>query len=100
MLRPLIVKNGLNDLFIQILKVNEFTILKRKIRMLNKAEVAFLAESESISDDKCDIYYNLMMDGESEIVVVSKLGAVHDLKSVVDGSAPYGRRRIAQVNEG
>ncbi len=44
-------------------------------------------------------YYNVMMEGNSEIVVVSKLGAVADLKSLVDGSAPYGRRRIAQLDE-
>ena len=42
--RPLIVKNGLNDFLVQILKINEFTILKRKVRMLTKAEVSFLAE--------------------------------------------------------
>lgn len=41
------------------------------------------------------MYYNIMMDGEVEIVVVSKLGGVHDLKSIVNGCAPYGRRRIA-----
>ena len=41
-LRPAIVKNGLNDLFIEILKANEFVIIKKTIRMLNKAEVAHM----------------------------------------------------------
>lgn len=90
----MIVKNGLNDLFIQILKLNDFTIIKRKIRSLSKSEVAFLAEHENITQEKADLYYNLMMDGNCEIVVVSKLGAVEDLKSIADGSNPYGRRRI------
>lgn len=40
------------------------------------------------------MYYNLMMDGDCEIVAVSKLGAVEDLKSIADGSKPFGRRRI------
>jgi len=40
-----------------------------------------------------------MMDSDCEIVVVSKLGCVEDLLSVVDGSKPYGRRRIPQLFE-
>ena len=95
-LRPVLVRNGLSDLMVQVLKVNEFTVLKRKRRMLSKAEVVFLAETEGVNDpDKKHMYYNLMMDGECEIVVVVKLGAVADLKTIVDGSNPYGRRRIA-----
>jgi hypothetical protein len=98
--RPLIVKNGLNDILVKMLKLNDFTILKRKIRMLTKAEVVFMAEQERITDpSKCELYYNLMMDGECEIVAVTKLGAVSDLKTIADGAAPYGRRRIAQMDE-
>jgi len=48
-MRPIIVKNGLNDLFIQILKVNDFTIIKRKTRMLTKSEVLYMAEVEKIT---------------------------------------------------
>ena len=98
-LRPIIVKNGLNEMFLQILKVNDFTIIKRKVRMLNKSEVMYLADVEKITKDKAEMYYNLMMDGDCEIIVVSKLGAVHDLQSLVDGCKPYGRRRVPQLFE-
>lgn len=47
-LRPTIVKNGLNDLLLQIIKANEFLILKRQIRMLTKAEIAYLFRAEKI----------------------------------------------------
>ena len=47
-LRPMIVKNGLNDLILKIMQANEFLILKRQIRMLTKAEVAYLFRSEKI----------------------------------------------------
>lgn len=63
--------------------------------MLTKSEIAFLAEQEQISEDKCETYYNIMREGEVEIIAVTKLGGVSDLKSLVDGAAPYGRRRIA-----
>jgi hypothetical protein len=91
-----VVRNGLHDFFVQILRLNDFTILKRKVRMLTKAEVAFLAEQEGISDEKCEMYYNIMMESNCEIVAVTKLGAVSDLRSLADGAAPFGRRRVSQ----
>lgn len=91
----MVLKNGLNDFMLRILKINDFTILKRKQRMLSKAELAYLAEQETISDDKCEAYYNMMMEGEVEIIAVTKLGAVADLSTIVNGCAPLGRRRVA-----
>ena len=40
-----------------------------------------------------------MMDGLSEIIVVSKVAAVNDVKTIFQGAAPYGRRRVNQINE-
>ena len=67
--------------------------------MLLKSEVMYLAEVEKVTKDQAEIYYNLMMDGDCEIIVVSKLGAVEDLQSLVDGCKPFGRRRIPQLFE-
>lgn len=47
-LRPIIVKNGLNELLLKIVQANEFLVLKRQIRMLTKAEVAYLYRAEKI----------------------------------------------------
>ena len=98
-IRPLMVKNGLNDFLVQILRINEFIILKRRIRKLTRAEIQYLSEKEGITDDKCETYYNMMMDSEVEIVAVTKMGATSDMKTLVDGCAPLGRRRIAQLDE-
>ena len=94
-IRPLMVKNGLNDFLVQILRINDFIILKRRIRKLTRAEIEYLSEKEGITDDKCETYYNMMMDSEVEIVAVTKMGARSDMKTLVDGCAPLGRRRIA-----
>ena len=37
-LRPLIVKNDLNDLFVEILKANDFLIIKRIIKTISREE--------------------------------------------------------------
>ena len=48
--RPSIVKNGLNELLIQILKANDFLIVKRKVRILTKPEVAHLYRQEQVTE--------------------------------------------------
>jgi hypothetical protein len=36
----------------------------------------------------------MMNSGPAEIVIVSKIGAVFDAKTLFNGAAPFGRRRI------
>ena len=50
-IRPMLVRNGLNDLLVQILKANEFVILNSKVRMLTKNEVMYLFNQENISKE-------------------------------------------------
>ena len=45
------VKNGLNDFLVQILRINDFVILKRKIRKLTRGEIVYLADKEGITDE-------------------------------------------------
>lgn len=41
----------------------------------------------------------MMSQGPCEIVLVSKIGAVADLKTILNGAAPMGRRRVNQIEE-
>ena len=41
-IRPIIVSNGMNDLFVEILRANDFLIIKRKQRVLTKQEASYL----------------------------------------------------------
>jgi hypothetical protein len=98
-LRPLMVRNKLNDLIVNILRANEFLILKRKIRPLTGGEVGYLFKEEGIPETNKEFYFDLMQSGPSEILVVSKLAGVYDAKTLMNGSSPFGRRRLNQVNE-
>ncbi len=40
-----------------------------------------------------------MLSGPSEVLVISKVGAVVDVQTIIDGANPFGRRRMNQVNE-
>ena len=98
-IRPLIVMNGLNDVFVEILKANDFLVIKRKVRKLTKPEASYLCQVEKISKENMELYVDAVMDGPSEIVVLSKLGAVQDARTVVYGSET-GSRRGNQAGEG
>lgn len=60
-LRPMIVRNNLNTLLVNILTSNEFLILKRKIRPLTGGEVAYLCRKEQIPESNKALYFDLMM---------------------------------------
>ena len=92
--RPVIVKNQLNEIFIQILRSNGFLILKRKVRVLKKAEIIYLFEQEKIDQANAAFYFDVMNSGPAEIVIVSKIGGVCDAKTLFNGAAPFGRRRV------
>jgi hypothetical protein len=92
--RPLIVKNEINELFVRILRLNDFLILKRKVRVLTKQEIGYLFKKEKVCEANAELYYNQMSQGPCEIVVVSKIGAVADIKTILNGAAPMGRRRV------
>ena len=62
--------------------------------MLSLAETAYLFRSEGVPQAHNKLYFDLMMAGPCDIIVMSKLGAVHDTKTLFNGSNPYGRRRV------
>ncbi len=41
----------------------------------------------------------MMLDGPCEVIVLSKVGAVVDVLTILDGANPFGRRRMNQINE-
>ena len=97
-LRPIIVRNGLNEVFVQILKANDFLVIKRKQRKLTKQEAGYLCGIEKVNKANIEMFLDTVMDGPSEIIVVSKMGAVNDAITICSGSET-GRRRSNQTGD-
>ena len=91
-IKPMIVKNGLNDLFVEILKANDFLILQRVRKTVNKREAAVLCKLEDCTKENIELYVSTLLAGPSEIVIASKVGAVQDAFTIVSGSKT-GRKR-------
>lgn len=97
-LRPLIVKNGLNDLFVEILKANDFLIIKRIVKTISREEALTICHMEKVTKSNVELYIDTVLAGPSEIVIMSKIGAIQDAKTISSGSLT-GRRRSNQVGE-
>lgn len=57
-IRPLIVKNHLNDFFVEILKANNFLIIKRQKQTFTKSEAVYLCKLEKITKDNAEFFVN------------------------------------------
>lgn len=97
-LRPMIVRNGLSDYIVGVLRANGFIILDRCQVKLSRSQAAALCRMEKVNADQAELYIDIVMSSPNEVVVCSKIGAVQDARSIVHGSLT-GRRRANQLDE-
>jgi hypothetical protein len=91
--RPLAVRSGLNRVFLDILKCNQFCVVKRKFKVLSKEEALQLKGNLILDAQGQEDYLTIMLAGECDLCVIAKFGAIHEARTLVDG-AEGGRRRI------
>jgi len=85
-MRPYIVRSGISEIILNIFKLNNFQILKRKLQVLNKGEAELLFKYEKLDDYFKEYYIKMMTDSNSEIVLLSKFGAINDTKIICNGN--------------
>ena len=92
--RPFVIRSGLNEIFTNIFKINNFTILTRKIIQLNKHQISYLYHHEFPTEVKLpfNLYYNLMSDSNVELLIMAKYSAF------VDAAAIIGLNKDNEVN--
>ena len=52
-----------------------------------------------MQEDNSALFFGLMLLGPAEIIIVSKVAAVSDAKTIFSGADPFGRRRVNQTKE-
>jgi len=95
--RPFIVRSGLVEVFLNVFKLNGFGILKRTNKVLSHNEILMLSKCAEVPDDLLEFYITLMGESESELVVVSKFGAISEAKALCDGNR-FGRRQFDRTS--
>jgi len=85
-MRPYIVRSGISEIILNIFKINNFQILKRKLQVLNKDEAELLFKYEKLDENFKAYYIKMMTDSNSEIVLLSKFGALNDAKIICNGN--------------
>ena len=76
--RPMMVRSGLNEAIINILKINGFNIIKRRFVKLDLIDSKFLFHFEGLDENFLDDYSKIMTESEVEIICISKFGGVNN----------------------
>ena len=71
--KPFICRNKLNDILLNVFKVNNFNILTRKIIVLNDDDANYLYHHECPNETvSFKNYYHMMTDSNCEVILLSK----------------------------
>ena len=82
--KPFICRNNLNDILLNIFKVNNFKILTRKTLVLNDDDSNYLYHHECPNENvSYKNYYHMMTDSKCEIVLLSKFRAFPEAHAIL-----------------
>ena len=85
--RPFVLRSGLNEVLLNIFRINKYYILSRKTTRLSKAQLLYLYSHEFDLSTEAKLsfaeYEHMMSDSNVEIVVMSKFSAFVDLSTLL-----------------
>lgn len=84
-LRPFVVSNSLEELFLNVYRVNKFTILQRVYKKLENYELNYLAKIEKIESASFENYCKMMTMGPVCVVAVSNFSGIQLASFLADG---------------
>lgn len=84
-LRPFVVCNNLEELFLNTYRVNKFTILKRTYKKLDAYELNYLAKLENIEEESFQNYCTMMTLGPVCVVALANFSGIHLASFLADG---------------
>lgn len=98
-LKPFICRNNLNDILLNIFKVNNFKILTRKTIVLNDDDSNYLYYHECPNQDvSFNNYHHMMTDSKCEIVLLSKFRAFSEAHAILGSNNSVLTSNKGQLN--
>ena len=82
--KPFICRNSLNDILLNVFKVNNFNILTRKAIVLNDDDANYLYHHECPNETvSFNNYYHMMTDSNCEIILLSKFRGFSEAHAIL-----------------
>ena len=98
-LKPFICRNNLNDILLNIFKVNNFKILTRKTIVLNDDDSNYLYYHECPNQDvSSNNYHHMKTDSKCEIVLLSKFRAFSEAHAILGSNSSVLTSNNGQSN--
>lgn len=86
-LRPNVLLSDLDEILINVYRINNFTIIKRDILKLSEAQAYYLARIENIPEISVKSYISFMQSGPIELILMSNYGALPLSKAIANGTS-------------
>ena len=84
-LRPNVLLSDMDELIINLYRINNFTTIKREIIKLSERQAYYLAKIERIPEIAIQSYINFMLNGPVELILMSNFGAIALSKAITQG---------------
>jgi hypothetical protein len=75
-MRPISAGSSMDELILNLFRLNGFVIIKRIYLKLTKEQALYMAKHEKIDANSEKDYCGLMLDGECQIILMSNYAAV------------------------
>ena len=97
--KPFICRNNLNDILLNIFKVNNFNILSRKTIVLNDDDALYLYHHECPNETiSFNNYYHMMTDSNCEIILLSKFRGFSEAHAILGSNSSVLTSNKGQSN--
>ncbi|EAR95491.2 hypothetical protein TTHERM_00078950 (macronuclear) [Tetrahymena thermophila SB210] len=84
-LRPIIVNSKMDEILINIFRINDFIVVNRVFTLLTLDQAKLLAKLEGISDSNKENYISMMREGIVQIILLTKPGGVKQVQVLSNG---------------
>lgn len=88
-IRPFLIKQGFDELILNLLRINNLVVLERVYKKLSDYEVNLLADLESIHDGCFNSYHEIMTKGDVCVAILSGTCANEKIKFLIQGSEMF-----------
>ena len=97
--KPFICRNNLNDILLNIFKVNNFNILTRKKIVLNDTDANYLYHHECPNQTiSFNNYYHMMTDSNCEVILLSKFRGFDEAHAILGSNSSVLTSTKGQTN--
>ena len=96
--KPFICKNNLNDILLNVFKVNSFNVLHREYKVLDENDIKFLYFNECPNNEiPFNTYHRMMSEANCEIVLLTKFRGFAEAHAILGSNTSSSNKEKSKI---